>query len=113
MTLRHVILITATLFAVAMAGENPGYTPDRDWTPPAEAVARPNPLAHQAAAVVVGGRKLFAKNCSECHGSDGSGRRKAADLRLPVVQRQSDGALWWKITNGNPRRGMPSFSNLP
>jgi hypothetical protein len=26
---------------------------------------------------------------------------------------QSDGALFWKITNGNPDRGMPSFSKLP
>jgi hypothetical protein len=32
---------------------------------------------------------------------------------LPVVQSQSDGALFWKITNGNPDRGMPSFSRLP
>jgi len=40
-------------------------------------------------------------------------RKHAADLQLPVVQSQSDGALFWKITNGNPDRGMPSFSRLP
>ncbi len=32
---------------------------------------------------------------------------------MPKVQEQSDGALFWKITNGNPDRGMPSFSQLP
>jgi len=32
---------------------------------------------------------------------------------LPLVQQQSDGALFWKITNGNLGRGMPSFSALP
>ena len=34
-------------------------------------------------------------------------------LQLPAVQQQSDGTLFWKITNGNPDRGMPSFSRLP
>jgi hypothetical protein len=30
-----------------------------------------------------------------------------------VVQEQSDGVLFWKITTGNTRRGMPTFSFLP
>jgi hypothetical protein len=34
-------------------------------------------------------------------------------LQLGVVQEQRDGVLFWKITNGNPDRGMPSFSKLP
>jgi hypothetical protein len=40
-------------------------------------------------------------------------KKRSADLQLPVVQQQSDGALFWKITNGNLGRGMPSFSKLP
>ena len=40
-------------------------------------------------------------------------KKHAADLQLPVVQQQTDGTLFWKITNGNPDRGMPSFSNVP
>jgi len=39
--------------------------------------------------------------------------KKAADLQLPVVQDQNDGTLYWKITNGNPDHGMPSFSGIP
>ncbi|HEV2728482.1 MAG TPA: hypothetical protein VGV15_00495 [Terriglobales bacterium] len=39
--------------------------------------------------------------------------KDAADFQLPLVQNQSDGTLFWKITNGNPDRGMPSFSTLP
>ena len=27
--------------------------------------------------------------------------------------RKTDGTLFWKVTNGNPDRGMPSFSKLP
>ena len=40
-------------------------------------------------------------------------KKHSADLQLPVVQEQSDGVLFWKITNGNARKGMPSFSKLP
>jgi ribosomal protein S6E (S10) len=29
------------------------------------------------------------------------------------VQQQSDGALFWKISGGNSRQGMPAFSFLP
>ena len=37
----------------------------------------------------------------------------APDLTSFDTQVQSDGALFWKITNGNLDRGMPSFSSLP
>jgi mono/diheme cytochrome c family protein len=55
------------------------------------------------------------RECVECHGKNGAGMEKkhSADLQLPVVQRQTDGTLFWKITNGNLNRGMPSFSRLP
>jgi mono/diheme cytochrome c family protein len=102
-----------TLLAAAI-GQNVSYQPDPNWHVPAEAAARPNPLAQRSQAVA-GGKKLFLRNCAECHNQDGSGivKKHAADLQLPVVQAQSDGALFWKITNGNPDRGMPSFSKLP
>ncbi len=85
-----------------------------NWRVPQDAAMKPNPLACKPDAAV-GGKKLFLRNCTECHGQDGSGlvKKHAADLQLPVVQNQSDGTLFWKITNGNPDRGMPSFSKLP
>ncbi len=75
---------------------------------------RPNPLANKPEAAA-GGRKLFLRNCAECHGSNGAGMEKkhSADLQLPLLQEQSDGAFFWKITNGNAGKGMPSFSKLP
>lgn len=95
-------------------GQNTTYQQDPSWQAPASAVARANPLARHPEAAA-GGQKLFHRNCVECHGEDGSGlvKKHAADLQLPIVQQQGDGALFWKITNGNPDRGMPSFSNLP
>lgn len=106
-------LCTMLLIGVCL-GQNLDYQQDSNWQAPAEAQSRQNPLAEKPQAAA-GGKKLFTRNCVECHGEDGSGivKKHAADLQLPVVQRQSDGTLFWKITNGNTDRGMPSFSNLP
>jgi len=108
------------LGALVLAGtaymftQNFSYQPDQNWRAPAAATARQNPLSGKPDAAA-GGRKLFLRNCAECHGHDGTGieKKHSADLRLPVVQAQSDGALFWKITNGNTGRGMPSWSKLP
>ena len=109
---RYLIVLVLLAAAIAVA-QNIDYQPDPGWQPPAEAAARQNPLAERPQ-LASGGAKLFRRECSECHGADGSGRKKnAADLQLPVVQQQTDGALFWKITNGNTPRGMPSFSKLP
>jgi mono/diheme cytochrome c family protein len=110
-TLAAILLLGSGSLAMLWA-QNAGYRPDGDWQAPRQAAARPNPLA-ATAEIVGGGRKLFLRHCAECHGSDGQGGKRAADLLLPVVQEQSDGALFWKISNGNPRRGMPSWGRLP
>jgi mono/diheme cytochrome c family protein len=95
-------------------GQNLEYRPDPAWQPPESAATKANPLAGSPE-LAAGGRKIFMKTCASCHGGTGEGlkAKKAADLQLPVVQQQSDGALFWKITNGNSRRGMPSFSGIP
>jgi len=94
--------------------QNVSYQQDPKWQAPAEALARANPLAQKPEATA-GGKKLFQRNCVECHGATGTGleKKRAADLQLTAVQQQTDGALFWKITNGNTDRGMPSFSRLP
>ncbi len=98
--------------APLLFSQNTNYQQDPNWRAPEQAVQRKNPLADRAH-LAAGGAKLFQRNCVECHGKTGEGLKKAADLQLPVVQQQSDGTLFWKITNGNPDRGMPSFSRLP
>jgi mono/diheme cytochrome c family protein len=102
------------LLAAVSQGQNPRYQQDPTWHAPADAASRPNPLASMPE-TTAGGRKLFLRNCAECHGKQGAGidAKHSADLQLPVVQEQSDGVLFWKITNGNASRGMPSFSKLP
>ena len=106
------IIAAFLISAASVAAENASYQQDPAWRAPAEAAEKPNPLAAKPQ-LAAGGRKLFTHNCAECHGHSGEGLKKAADLQLPVVQQQSDGVLFWKITNGNPDRGMPSWSRLP
>jgi mono/diheme cytochrome c family protein len=107
-------MASVMLAAPMLSAQNTGYKQDASWRPPAEAIAKKNPLAAKPEAAA-GGEKLFKRNCVECHGEDGTGlaKKHAANLQLANVQEQSDGALFWKITNGNPDRGMPPFSRLP
>jgi mono/diheme cytochrome c family protein len=100
------------LLAVGVFAQNVSYRQDEKWRAPDEASARKNPLAEKPEAAA-GGKKLFKRHCVECHGDSGQGMKKAADLQLAVVQAQSDGTLFWKITNGNADHGMPSFSGIP
>ena len=110
----HLAITGALLIGAALAAQNASYEQDPNWRPPADAAAKKNPLAAKPGAAA-GGEKLFKRNCVECHSEDGTGlaKKHAANLQLAKVQEQSDGALFWKITNGNPDRGMPPFSRLP
>ncbi len=79
---------------------------------PRKAVARPNPLQSDPDAVAAGA-KLFAMHCAECHGEMAQGGKKAPNLLAPEVQQATPGTLFWLLTNGVVRRGMPVWSKLP
>jgi mono/diheme cytochrome c family protein len=100
------IVLAAGLASMAQIRER-----DAAWAAPPEAAARSNPLGGRDAAA--GGRKIFDQRCATCHGADGRGTRKGPDLTSADVQAQSDGGLFWKLTSGNTRSGMPAFSFLP
>jgi mono/diheme cytochrome c family protein len=93
--------------------ENPhARARDARWIAPGDATMRANPLADRPE-TLAGGQRLFDQRCASCHHDDGHGSRRAPDLTSPAVQAQSDGALFWKISSGHTRGGMPSFSFLP
>jgi mono/diheme cytochrome c family protein len=79
---------------------------------PQKAVARHNPLQSDPDAVAAGA-KLFALHCAECHGEMAQGGKKAPNLLAPEVQQATPGTLFWLLTNGVVRRGMPVWSKLP
>ncbi len=79
---------------------------------PSNAALSANPFAGQAQAVAAG-RKLFRLQCAQCHGADGSGSRSAPPLRSRRIKEAPDGALFWFLTDGDLKRGMPSWSHMP
>lgn len=79
---------------------------------PRKAVARRNPLETDPDVVSAGG-KLFSLHCAECHGEMAEGTKKAPTLLADEVQQATPGTLFWLLTNGVVRRGMPVWSKLP
>lgn len=85
----------------------------QDWVVPARRAQRPNPIQADAQ-VVARGRELYLRECETCHGRSGHGDGRKAreletrvrDLAEPETQQQSDGALFYKITEG--RGDMPN-----
>jgi len=104
------------LAAGQMAGDHAAPTGRFDYAElaraPEKARARENPLEGNSEAVLAG-KKLFARNCAECHGSTAEGGKKAPSLRADQVQSATPGTLFWILSNGVVRRGMPVWSKLP
>ena len=79
---------------------------------PKKASQRRNPLAGDPDAVAAGAN-LFDQHCAECHGEMAEGGRKGPSLRADPVRQATPGTLFWILTNGVVRRGMPVWSKLP
>jgi mono/diheme cytochrome c family protein len=79
---------------------------------PDKARAKRNPLESDPDAVVAG-RNLFEQHCAECHGETAEASKKGPSLRAEEVQNAQPGAIFWLLTNGVVRRGMPVWSKLP
>jgi mono/diheme cytochrome c family protein len=105
-------LLLASAVVSVLSGASEGGPQGHRWSAPLVVQSRGNPLARRPE-VRAGGEKLFRQRCSTCHGADGRGSRKGPALVTGDVQAETDGALFWKITSGNTRRGMPTFSFLP
>ena len=59
------------------------------------------------------GAKLFEQHCAQCHGAKAEGGKRAPSLVSPEVRKATPGALFWILTNGVVRHGMPVWSKLP
>jgi mono/diheme cytochrome c family protein len=112
---RRVLAISVGIasLALALCAQTAEKTNAAKWQAPPEAAAKTNPLT-KSPEVLANGHKLYSRSCAGCHDENGSAKTTgASDLRAPTVQEQSDGALFWKISSGNPAQGMPSFTRLP
>ena len=96
--------------------ENPPINGPHDYSEltkaPKKARVRANPFQNDPDAVVAG-QFLFEDHCAECHGDSGAGGKKGPSLRASEVQNATPGTLFWLITNGVARKGMPVWAKLP
>jgi mono/diheme cytochrome c family protein len=89
------------------------------WIAPGRAARKQNPVVADANSVAEG-KALFVQACLPCHGPAGKGDGPAAptlqrngvsirpgNLSNPALWQQSDGTLFWKISEG--RTPMPAF----
>jgi mono/diheme cytochrome c family protein len=104
------ILSVLAVFVIAA-----GFTfQTKPWPVPEKAAKTANPQKNDAASVSAG-KALWGQHCASCHGKAGLGDgSKAAqlktqpdDLSKAAFHSQSDGAIFFKISEG--REDMPSF----
>ncbi len=96
--------ITLTLFLLLSATF---MVNAQTWVAPKSADAIENPFNGNKDAIKKG-KKLFTSMCVICHGIKGKGdgvagaalSPKPANFTLKTIQDQTDGALFWKLTNG-------------
>lgn len=90
------------------------FSQSRKFPSPPSADAIINPVKGNAAATIEG-KKIYTMYCVTCHGSKGKGdgiaapglSKPPADHTSDFVQKQTDGALFWIITEGN--NPMPTY----
>ncbi|HEX4020840.1 MAG TPA: c-type cytochrome [Acidobacteriaceae bacterium] len=100
-----VLLIPALTAMGAANGKWLKKVPDADRK-------RVNPYAGQPEAAAAG-KILFRDNCAKCHGADANGQHGRPSLRSERIQNATDGEIAWILKNGDPWKGMPSWSSLP
>jgi mono/diheme cytochrome c family protein len=86
----------------------------KQFVAPKTADALVNSLKDNASATAEG-KKIYITYCGPCHGDKGKGdgvasaglSKPPADHTSAAVQKQTDGAIFWKISEGN--NPMPSY----
>jgi mono/diheme cytochrome c family protein len=87
------------------------------WVTPKLAESIKNPLAGNNT-TLADSKTLYVNNCAPCHGLKGKGDGPAAQALTPkpadhsssVIQSETDGSLFWKLSEG--RNPMPGYKKM-
>lgn len=109
-----IFIIALIAFSFASFGSFAQHTP---WAVPKIAQDVKNPLAGDKS-VLAEATTLYTTNCAPCHGNKGRGDGPAAQALIPkpadhtstLVQGETDGSLFWKLSEG--RTPMPSYKKI-
>nr|WP_315158699.1 cytochrome c [uncultured Flavobacterium sp.] len=107
-------LLVVVLFSI---GGQFVFAQASDWKAPKTADALQNPFKGNAKATAEG-KRIFEQMCVLCHGVKGKGNgeagltldKKPANFSAFKVKNESDGVIFWKLTNGKPP--MASYEEL-
>ena len=110
--IRKKMLAVSLLLMFAIIGS--AFFQQEEWKAPASADAKKNPLTADATTLAAG-KAVYVKECQTCHGKKGKGDgpgakdldKPAGDFTKAKMQSQTDGALFWKTSEG--RKPMPMF----
>ncbi len=114
--IRLLLLVASLLFGLRAFHSVSAHEGHKHSNAPASAKKLKNPVKVDEESVAAG-RALFSKNCASCHGEDGksktdiaaSMKKKPTDLTAKEMSGLTDGEIYWVVTNGIKKNGMPPF----
>jgi len=99
-------LLLAALFRLPLGPPNASFQ-----GAPASAKNLKNPYSGDTQAASAG-KGIYARSCAACHGNSGEGTGNVPPLAQGAVHEAPDGELFWYITQGDTKNGMPSWARL-
>ena len=107
------VLSACMLFASYLPAAGQAAASQPAATVPAREAARKNPIP--------AGKQIYTTNCAPCHGAGAKGNGPVAylqeksppDLTDPKRPKETDGAWYWKLSNGHPPMPKFDFTLLP
>ncbi len=107
---------TIAIATVLILSNNITFAQSNSWPVPQAAADLTNPV-QSTSATIKNGQTLYQSYCTPCHGKKGKGdgpaaaslHPKPADHTSAAVRAESDGTLFYKISEGHTNTAMPPF----
>jgi mono/diheme cytochrome c family protein len=108
------LVVIALMGGYILMGTVNKVSQSKPWPVPEKYAKMSNPVKSSAESLAEG-KSIWVKHCQSCHGKTGIGdgtkasqlKTQPEDMTKPAIQNQSDGALFYKTSEG--RTDMPNF----